>query len=240
MNFEKTLNEHFPNAVGERPYIEATYDAVQRYGFESANTIACVSVCRDELTQSLVDRVRKRWGEAFNFSGLAGMLFLGRTGFAAAHSHAPLIDGRERYVYYVMPHIAISELGEVGVCARNGRFAPSVACGALAAFLDELKGGTVSLTLQADDMEQSQLKRRLHPALPAGEPLDLVTLTKIAARVILDDLREMVVKTVDVGMADYAVFSGIQIHGPDGLQVVHPIESYAVVKNAKHVLKIPR
>lgn len=238
MSFEERLDEHFPNAADERSYVEATYNSLQSFGFDSDNAIACVGVCRDELTQSFVAQVRRKWGEAFNFSGLGGMLFLGRTGFAAAHSHAPVVNGRERYIYYVMPHIAISDLGEIGVCSRNGRVAPSAACGALMAFLNELESGAVSLTLQGDDMEQSQLKRRLHPALSRTESPDLVSLTKTAARVILEDLQEMIAKTVDVGIADYAVFNAIQIHGPNNAQYVHALKSYAIVRNAKYEIEL--
>ncbi len=47
-----------------------------------------------------------------------GMLFLGSTGMGAAVSHAPKDDkGKQRFVFYVMPHVGIDENGDIGsVC----------------------------------------------------------------------------------------------------------------------------
>jgi hypothetical protein len=55
------------------------------------------------------------WGLAsFNIGSLAGMVFCGRTGFKAAMAHAPMgPDGKERYVFWVAPHIAFSGDNEV-------------------------------------------------------------------------------------------------------------------------------
>ncbi len=95
MDFDQALNVHFPRALPEGDFLQRSYDALQGHGFSDKNSIACVSVCRDEITRSLVDGIQKIWGEAFNFSSLGGMLFLGKTGFNAAHRHAPLYQGRE-------------------------------------------------------------------------------------------------------------------------------------------------
>lgn len=59
------------------------------------------------------------------------MLFLGKTGFLAAQHHAPNEEGRERYVYFALPHIGVDAKGEIGRHDRPGRLQPSHACGAL-------------------------------------------------------------------------------------------------------------
>jgi hypothetical protein len=69
--------------------------------------MACASVCRDELTRPFINNIHEVWGRLFNFSSLAGMLYLGVTGFKAAQHHAPNSEGTERYVYFAFPHIAI-------------------------------------------------------------------------------------------------------------------------------------
>ena len=68
-------------------------------------------------------------GEAFNVSSLGGMFFAGKTGLSAAMHHAPVMGGRERYVYYALPHIAVDENVQVGACRRHGREGASTACG---------------------------------------------------------------------------------------------------------------
>ena len=161
MNFRQTLDAHFPKVFPEADFVESSYASLYLHGFSDKNTIACVGVCRDEITRSLLDKIQKVWGEAFNFSSLGGMLFLGKTGVLAAHNHAPIVGGRERYVYFAMPHIAIDQYGAIGVCYRSGRPGSSGACGALIAFRQEMLDGDLSLEFDLDDIEQSLLKHRL-------------------------------------------------------------------------------
>jgi hypothetical protein len=237
-SFEKTLNNLYPGALPQERFVEASSRALKRLGFDADNTIACVGVCRDEICRPLVDAMYEAWGEAFNFSSLAGMLFLGRTGFSAAQHHAPVHRGRQRYLYLVAAHIALGERGEIGLCHRTGQSKPSNACGALCAFLGELKRGSVHADLRADDIEQSLLKARLLEKIRWGQVPSLPELTLLAGKVIQEDLENMIALTVDASRADYAVLCGIQIHGPEGAELFWPTASYAVVSGKKRALKI--
>lgn len=237
--FRNALNQHFPGAMPEADFVKQTLALLSTYGFCRSNTIPCIGVCRDELTRTLVDAIQQTWGEAFNGSSLGGMLFLGTTGFSAAEHHAPEIEGRERYVYFAMPHIALGEHGEQGLCTRPGRDAPSTACGALMAFQQELASGHLSLTLDPDDVEQSLLKQRLFKKIQYGQVPDLVTLTQLAHAAILEDLERMISLTVDPVRNDYAVLTGIQIHGPQGSNYVWPGALYALVDGQYRRLSLP-
>jgi hypothetical protein len=53
-------------------------------------------------------------------------------------------DGRERYLFFSFPHIAINSAGNLGSIARPGRVGPSTACGALKKCLGDLKSEGVS------------------------------------------------------------------------------------------------
>ena len=229
MTFDTALNRYFPGAVPQADCVFQTHRALQQLGFSAPNSIACVSVCRDELTLPLVTRIIEVWGEAFNFSSLAGMLFLGKTGFSAAYHHAPRRDGRERYVHFALPHIAIGEDGEIGYTIRPGHGERSSACGALMAFRDELISGQVDIDLDPNDIEQSLLKHRLFPKIRYGDVPDLVYLTQLAQEAITEDLERMVSLLVDPDRSDYAVLTGIQIHGPEDRSYVWPGQLYAVV-----------
>ncbi len=236
MDFQQALNLHFPQALSEEAFIQRSYDALLRHGFNGQNSIACVSVCRDEITRSLVDSIQAVWGEAFNFSSLGGMVFLGKTGFTAAHHHAPADQGRERYVYFAMAHIAIGKRGQVGICNRAGRSGPSGACGALIAFREEILKGRLNIELDMEDIEQSLLKQRLLTKIPYGEIPDLVKLTQITYRVIVEDFQHMVKLTVNPAANDYAILSGIQIHGPECAQYVWPGEMYVMKAGERSLL----
>ena len=222
--------------MDEVSFVRWSHQAMNEYGFQSSNTIACVGVCRDELCRSLVWTVRDDWGEAFNFSGLAGMLTLGTSGFSAAHYHAPIVDGRERYLYIVMPHIGISDEGEFGICKRKGRHGPSVACGALTAVRDELLQGGLDLSIDPHNIEYSMLKQHLAPRLGEDVP-DMATLTLLVSELVSDELERMIELTVDVEKADYAVLTGVQIHRPISGSMIWPNRRYAHVGGTRHALE---
>ena len=48
------------------------------------------------------------------------------------HTHTRQEDGRERYVFFSFPHIAINDGGELSAITRPNRPGTSCACGALA------------------------------------------------------------------------------------------------------------
>jgi hypothetical protein len=213
VTFESTLRSLYPGAVTEAQFVEQSISALKPYGFTRETAIACVGVCRDEISQPFTTLVKAAWGEAFVFSSLAGMIFLGRTGFKAAEHHSPVLGGRERYIFFALPHIAIGPQGEPGLCVRTGRSEPSSACGALAAFQKELASGKVSTSLDPDDLEYSLLKQRLLPAIPWGAVPELPELTRRAYDAVLEDITRLASATVNTAHADYAIFTGIQVHG---------------------------
>ncbi|MBS3909642.1 MAG: hypothetical protein KGZ93_08475 [Actinobacteria bacterium] len=227
------LRSYFKNVVDETTYIDGTSEALGKLGFTADNSIACVGVCRDEISQPLVEAVRRNWGLTFNLSSLAAMFFAGKTGLTAAMHHAPNLDGRERYVFYSFPHIAIDDDGCIGVCVRDGRYGGSSACGALGIFQKMVAEGTVDETIYMDDPEISLIKARLTKEIPAGETPDLLRVTRIAQRATQADLEAALDALVDREKSDYAVITGIQVHGSDG-NYIAPIEAYAYVDAIKH------
>jgi hypothetical protein len=231
------LDELFPAAQPQDSYHELVQHRMTHLGFTAANTIACVGVCRDELTSSFVDGVQRLWGEAFHLGSLAGMAFLGRTGLAAAISHAPAGFERERFLFFALAHLGLGEDGEVGMCVRPGQNTPTPACGALIAFRNELLSGQVSLELDPEDLELSLLRRRLYPRLVDRPVPSLAELTGLTLEVILEDLERGIALTVDPHRADYAVFTGIQIHAPGG-HLVWPGNSYAVIAGRRQSLTL--
>jgi hypothetical protein len=92
------------------------------------------NLCRDEVTVLLKDKIETAFGASFNTNGLGGVLTCGVTGMGAGLSHSPAcVAGRERYVFFSFPHIAIDSTGKVGVISRPNRPGASAACGALLA-----------------------------------------------------------------------------------------------------------
>lgn len=236
MLIKPILDRIFGRFYKEYDFLKKSYDALKPFGFTDDNTIASVCICRDEICQTVRSHVKRLWGEAFNFSSLAGLFTAGKTGLKAFISHAPKVNGKERYVFYAFSHIAIDENENMGVCKRKG-LEKSHACGALCLFLNELSSGKINIRLDEEDIEESLLKRRLLRELKYGEIPDLLTLTKITLKAILEDLENIINKVVDIKKADYAVIAGIQIHGPEENYIV-PYDSYVVVDGEKKKLEI--
>jgi hypothetical protein len=90
--------------------------------------------------------------------------------------------------------------------------------------------------LDLDDIEQSLLKHRLLRKIRYGEVPELAALTKAAYNVIVADLEHMVEITVNPAVSDYAILSGIQIHGPDSKQYIWPGKMYAVNNGVRNRL----
>ncbi len=235
MEFEKVLDRYFGRVYSEIEYVKRSYGSLKKWGFSDETAIASVCLCRDEISQTLRSIIKHMWGEAFNLSSLAGMFFAGQTGLAAAMHHSPNIEGRERYVFYALPHIAINSDGRLGVCTRTGRDGESSACGALIAFQKELTEGKLNLSLDDVDIEQNLLKRRLLREIPYGQIPDLLALTMTTQKVIQKDIEYALNTVVDRRKSDYAMFTGIQIHGPNS-NYIFPVSSYAVVNEVMEVI----
>jgi hypothetical protein len=232
----KKFQDYFDRVFREHDFVKGGLEALSPLGFTADNTIACVSLCRDEISSTLAASVREVWGESFNLSSLAGMFFVGKTGLSAAVHHAPRVDQRHRYVFYAVPHIAVGEGGRLGLCSRKG-IEESNACGALCAFLSELKAGRLSLAMDQDDLEMSLLRLRLLKEIPYGRVPDLLELTRLTQRIIVADLERAIETVVDPETSDYALLTGIQIHGQDG-NYVQSLPGYALVKGQRQSIVI--
>ena len=236
MGFEDLLSDKFGKVLTEVKFVKRSYKILEEHGFTNDNSIASVCVCRDEISQPIRTAIRQTWGEAFNLSSLGAMFTAGKTGLRAAMNHSPQVDGRERYVFYILPHVAIDEQGTPGLYRRKG-MRESNACGALSLFLGELRDRRVRIMMDEEDIEESLLKRRLVREIPWGEIPDLIPLTEIARRVSQSDFEHALHKVVDTARSDTAVLTGIQIHGPES-NYVAPRDSYLVLNGQKQELRL--
>lgn len=182
------------------------------------------AICRDEIAENCMERIVNYWGKTFNCCSLAGFITIGKTGLGAATAHAPIdaVDGKRRFVFVAMPHIAISRKGEVGKCKREGIEAISNACGALDAIVGELKSGNVKIQLNMEDVEQSLVRQRILADLPYGDKPTLDEITKLASDIITNDVDKLLTENLDINVYDYVVLTGIQIHGPEDVDWVYP------------------
>ncbi len=88
-----------------------------------------------------------------------------------------------------------------------------------------------------DDIEMSLIRMRLLKEIPYGHVPDLLELTKITQKVIQADLENALGKIVDTKKSDYALITGIQIHGPND-NYISLSECYAVVNGKRQKIKL--
>mmetsp|Transcript_18930 Transcript_18930/g.48033 ORF Transcript_18930/g.48033 Transcript_18930/m.48033 type:complete len:464 (-) Transcript_18930:152-1543(-) len=251
---------HFPTALGVDDFMARVEVALSGFGFTGDNTIAMTNLCRDEVTTVLKDKIEAVFGSSFNTNGLGGVLTCGVTGMGAGFSHSPISNGKEHYVFFAFPHIAINSAGEVGAITRPGRPNKSCACGALQKCLIELKAEGYSKSCKVPgvhnpyDPEYSILKQRLARRARYEkvnmEKLDLVAITKLAERTISNDLEFLIDKAVDEQRANYAVITGVQVHnwavelteeaGIPSLEFVAPTKAYVVVNGVRTHLDLSK
>ncbi|NEO31459.1 MAG: hypothetical protein F6K36_13695 [Symploca sp. SIO3C6] len=215
-------------------YMKKIYNSLRCYGFEDENTMGMAAFCRDEITDPLLDEVIKYWGKTFNCCSLAGFVMMGKTGLAAATDHVPIFDGVRRFTFFAMPHIAISKEGEMGKVYREGIQKPSHACGSLEAIVRELECGRLNLKTDMEDIEQSIIRQKIISTLRYGEKPNLIEITKLACQIISDDVKKLL-SPLDSSVFNYAVMTGIQIHGPMDTNWIYPQDFYVVGANLAEV-----
>lgn len=218
----KVIKRIYPRAVPDHKFLSAVKAKLAARGFRRGNSIAFIDTCRDESTRKFSDKITKIYSYTFNIAGLGGIITSGSIGFGAGQSHSPIRNGREKYIFFAMPHIAVNEDGVVGSMRRPGRAKQSTACGALIAIQGMAKMGTPKNYADPDNIEFTRLAKRTLVDSDAltrygSKGPSLVQVTSHTAKVIANDLERMIRLAVNVSKADYAVITGVQIQS--GAQV---------------------
>lgn len=250
------VRKHFPTALAIDDYLARVEIALCSHGLRGDNCIACTNLCRDESTGIFKGKIDELFGSSFNTNGLGGVLTCGCTGIGAGLSHSPVCNlGKERYVFFSFPHIGIDSEGNVGKIHRPGRAGSSSACGALIAALSQIQESGLAAQVKQPgvhdplDPEFSILKQRLARRIRYEntdiESMDIVDMTKVAERMITNDLEYLISKAVDVKKADYAVVTGVHVHnwsneGTDHptLEFIAPVNAYVVINGEKTAIDI--
>lgn len=238
MPHTETLRTEFPDAVSYERYLAKVDSVVAPLGFDREHSFAAVSLCRDELTQSLLGAVARRWEQPFSLGGLGALPSLGRTGWRAALSHVPHDEGRGHLIVFGMPHLGIDPDGRIGQSLRRHQSEVTPTCGAMAALLGSLHHGFEPLPPGLDDHEAERL-RRIVDSQASELPTDLLSLTRLATRAVDTEMWAELDALEAHRDMDIAVFSGIQIHLPDDVDYIWPAAgAFTGADGVRHHLEI--
>jgi len=164
---QAALDEYFPGALTGAETERLVYKTLAPMGFTADNTLFCDCSCPDEINHDNGDEdismlFQNRWGEVFPLSGLGGMPFTGKTGWAAMSSHVP-VNGN--IVVLIAPHVGIDKDGNVGKVTRKGQHGCSSACGAAIGALAALEADRSAGNFQNgyEDHQMDAIKHFLEP-----------------------------------------------------------------------------
>jgi hypothetical protein len=240
-NLEEYFSRNLSQKTLQKKFVEVSHDLLKPHGFNNVNTIPFVATCRDELACSIFEVIDETWrspnnehGVSFSVSSLGGMILLGKTGMVSAISHAPIVDGRKRFVFYAFSHLGVNHNGELGKIKRSGMEHDSKVCGAVLSLVEEMKKGHVNLDLDPLDIEYSHLKHSMLSNIKYGVIPTASQVTHIAYETIVKDLEVLLAETASkADDTDFAVFTGIQIHKPDLQTYIWPGKCYVSVKGKR-------
>lgn len=221
----QSLNENFPGSPTAHRYLTRVRDAVEPLGFDRQTTFTMVSVCRDELAQSLAIDVTKFWQRPFELGGLGGLPPGGIEAWEAGLSHMPFNNGRGKLLVFGAAHTGIGPDGTLGVIHRHGQTDVTPACGGLGPLTQRLSAAAEGkLELQEPaPTEAGRLKRAMLNALGPDAPRDSRTITVTCARMINDVIWEALEFLSVHTIADIVVCTGVQIHQHDDVDHFMPI-----------------
>jgi hypothetical protein len=128
--------------------------------------------------------------------------------------------------------------GEPGWCRRPGRSEPSTCCGALVALMGSLTAGEDAGGDPAGDPQRRWLADRLASGLSDLGKGDLLGLTRWTAEIAHVTMAGLLTETIDAQSIDYALVSGIQVHGPNEREYVQVTRALAVVDGRRRDLSI--
>ena len=214
-----SVRTHFPGAVVSEALASKMERVLAEYGYDQENTLFGSSLCPDEICHEagdLPDLLSNYYSAEFSLSGLGGVPFTGKTGFAAFAHHVPK-NGHVLVVF--APHVAISPDGQVGRCMRDGQSGLSSACGACIGALNAVEaenglhgaGGLTEADYQMQTIVQHVRERFATIGThPSGKTVGLILEVYELARVRM-------LAMADLGQLDggqLALLGGVQINMP--------------------------
>lgn len=241
--FYQTLQSYFPNALNKLNYLGAATHKLNQMGFTNENTLAAVSICRDEILEDFRKSVTISWGNVFTLGGLAGLPVAGKTGLTAFSHHIPDDVESPQFLFVVASHIAIGENGELCAIKRKNCSSDSHACGSLLNCLGKFKqaNGNYQPEFRVNDIGQSYVESCLAPyqkEIINSENPELA-ITEKAFDVTLEILESLFSEMPEFTGGKFAVLGGIVINSPYGFgDYFSPKVAYKSDQNQKKDLEL--
>jgi hypothetical protein len=253
-NITNNISRHFPGSLDQNSLvlvIERVLSVVP--ALEGKKYLLATSSCPDEINRDLDSALVDVFGRPFTMGGLAGIPFVGNTGFGAFAAHVP---SNGCLVIFSASHIGFNHLtGTMGMIMREGVEHETTSCGAAAAAfsycskhegdLEKLVEGDASVYANFNnELDQQQnyvlqgVAAHYHEIAASRNPQ--VALAKVVAKKIEDYLNKMMPKT-EVPIVH---IHGVQINIEGAEEVFEDdyfcVKSFSLIENGKRTDLLPK
>ncbi|MCB1256322.1 MAG: hypothetical protein KDB26_04410 [Microthrixaceae bacterium] len=229
MNNVEPLKPNFTDASSVRRYLYRLRDVIEPLGFNRSNTFTMASLCRDELTQSLLIELADFWRLPFILGGLAGLPHYDIETWQTGLSHIPESVERSKLLIIGTAHVGMAPDGTIGHIKRRGQNQPTIACGALGAVAQAITN-PVDEQAPVDPKipsswptELAVLQETLGVHYAPTVPIDVGEMTFACAQVINTTMHEMLDSLTIHETCDVVVATGVQIHLEDDADQMVPV-----------------
>lgn len=174
------ISKMFPGAVPFNEYTDSLLFFLYAVHRIKPETILLgQSTCVDDVLNTKSPFAGRMLKGPFNFGGLGGLPFTGKTGLSAYAHHVPDSGAA---MLLVGPHIGYSAVEGWGMLHREGQAHTSTCCGALVAALEKLEKGGISRKAPREPDYQEQTLEQLalrHKRQILESKVPLVAFTKV-------------------------------------------------------------
>ncbi len=209
--YREYILKYYPFAVRGDIVTEEGNKILRNQNFTDENTIFGTSCCPDEINE-FVTNFKLIWGNKFPLAGLAGIPFVGISGFNAFADHRP--DNGNLFILFAS-HIGIDEQGNLGTILRKGISRKTTTCGSTITAYNLLMDEEYAIKVhqQSDewDLQQRYMEtivgRSLQLIKTSPEPM--VTLTDVVYAAIAKKIQKIIPNDFQ---GNIALLGGIQIN----------------------------
>lgn len=218
--FNSVVAKYYPDATPEALFVANSLHQLNTLGFGRNNVIVCMAGCREDLTHSLHAQLSEAWGIVKQLTTTASCLLTSALDQAI---DSPSPDETPNYLFVVLEHIG---------------FGSTQGCAALQMVHNECMRMQANWITQLEvDDDLSMLRRQLAPYIHEPAP-SLIELTFMAHNAMCDALQQWIDHGGISAEANYAVLSGIHLHGASDESLIWPGVAYALVDGQRHALEI--
>mmetsp|Transcript_18594 Transcript_18594/g.30579 ORF Transcript_18594/g.30579 Transcript_18594/m.30579 type:complete len:506 (-) Transcript_18594:584-2101(-) len=240
--FARALQDGFKGgpSVPVETFLASLKRKLAAIGFDNKNAAIVLNICDEPSMKGFADEVREFWSDQSSSSkGASAFCLVTGPGGFVKESSASLLRAAQRFrvrklVFVYITHIAVNDEGQWGVSTDLNAKELS-GCRVLDWVLDNRSSTKSSLKRDqspfkshhkpCSSTQAKSIKKALNDTLfPADKHTpSLAEVTLKACRLVMAKATKKISEVCSLRRIEYAICSGILVHGPRGQDYIHPV-----------------